>query len=168
MINIRTLLFVLMLFPLLLFVTINSYSQNISLKWTDNLPPIQKEWIEIEKETFGIWENISRYQNFGAIQLRTTNLITEIDKMKSQLQEDQKNFDDKYQNFFKLSDDYVGTLRNTILQLETLLGKLDKYSQNELKYSWSEYNQDIDKYNQLVKQYHKIGDEMNVEYKKLQ
>lgn len=155
---------------MLMFLTLIQciIAEEIQFDWNKNLPAIQSEWDEIWKETFGLWNNISRFQDFGHLQARTSELVESIDEMIMIYNKDRIKYADSYPEFFELSSNYLSILKKNIEQLELILGMLYKKSKDINAYSWSEYQKDIDKYNGLVNRYHLLGNKMNNSFKRIE
>ena len=163
-IKITSLIFI----PILIFISSYSYSQEIWFEWLNHINNFQEEWISLEKETFSIWNNISRFQNFNALENRAKSLNVSIKKMQQIHDKDKKKYGRKYPDFFRLSSQYIISLERTITDLEIILGRLNDKTKDPNSYSWEEYSNDIDDYNKSVESYHGFGGQMNAEFKKIQ
>jgi hypothetical protein len=135
--------------------------------WLDHISKIQEEWIKIEKETFSIWNNITRFQDFESLHDKTNALNVSIHEMRKIHDEELERYSKQYPNFFELSSSYLTSLEKTIQQLEHILDRLNDKSKN-ISYTWREYKNDIKQYNRLVNDYHNNGNKMNTEYSRLQ
>ncbi len=135
--------------------------------WLDHISKIQEEWIKIEKETFSIWNNITRFQDFESLHDKTSALNVSIHEMQIIHDEELERYSKQYHNLFELSSCYLNSLEKTIQQLEHILDRLNDKSKN-ISYTWREYKNDIKQYNRLVNDYHNNGKKMNTEYSRLQ
>lgn len=152
---------------LFLFVGSNTLGQEVWFNWFDHISRIQKEWISIEDETFSLWNNLTRFQDFGGLRDKTNSLVNSIRIMRKVHDKDMKAYGDRYPELFSLSSQYLSVLEQTISQLEHILSELYKKSQDLFQYSWKEYQDDTNSYNTLVETYHKLGNEMNLVFQKI-
>lgn len=122
----------------------------------------------IEKETFSIWNNISRFQNFNALATRTKSLVVSVKKMRQAHDKDKEKYGKKYPDFFMLSSQYINSLESSITNLKVILGRLNDKTKDVNSYLWGNYSSDIENYNKSVESYHRFGNKMNAEFKKIQ
>lgn len=157
-----------LIIPILILFNSYSYSQEIWFEWLNHINNIQEEWILIEKETFSIWNNISRFQNFNALANRTKSLVVSVKKMRQAHGKDMVKYGKKYPDFFMLSSQYITSLECSITNLKVILGRLNDKTKDVNSYSWENYSIDIENYNKSVESYHRFGNKMNAEFKKIQ
>jgi hypothetical protein len=157
-----------LIISILIFISTYSYSQEIRFEWLNHINNIQEEWISLEKETFSIWNNISRFQDFKGLENRAKSLNVSIKKMQQVHGKDKEKYGRKYPDFFRLSSQYIISLEETITDLEIILGRLNDKTKDPNSYSWEEYSNDIDDYKKSVESYQGFGGQMNAEFKKLQ
>jgi len=156
-----------LIIPIIILFNSYSYSQEIWFEWLNHINNIQEEWILIEKETFSIWNNISRFQNFNAFANRTKSLIVSVKKMRQVHDMDKAKYGNKYPDFFMLSSQYINSLDGIVTNLKLILGRLNDKTKDINTYSWEDYSIDIKNYNKSVESYHRFGDMMNAEFKKI-
>lgn len=152
---------------LIILLSSQSIGQTVWFDWLDHIKKVQDEWINIETETFSIWNNLTRFQDFGKLRDRTTSLWNSVRIMEKVHDRDKQKYGIQYKEFFSLSSKYLSALEQTVLQLEHILSELYKKSQNAFYYSWEEYQKDINAYNALVDNYHNLGNEMNLAFNRV-
>ncbi len=160
---------IVVLFAIVLGASMNSArSQDVWFPWLDHVQKIQSQWTATQEEAFGIWNNITRFQNFKEYERQLSEVLVIVDSMDKQRVIDKSRYAQTYQTFFEISDEYVLAMRRTITQLELVLGKLKEKSESLDAYSLHQYQQDLERYNELLKGYRTIGQKMNVAFQKIQ
>jgi Zn-dependent M32 family carboxypeptidase len=134
--------------------------------WLDHVPKIQSEWTKTQEEAFSIWNNISKFQNFGQYVSRLNRVLKLIDNMQRQQTKDKTSYSTEYPVFFKLSDQYIKAMKDVIYQLKTIVERLKVKSENLDAYSWDQYQKDLQRYNELLQAYRILGKKMNDEFGK--
>jgi len=146
-----------------------------NLRLMVELTPLQKKWIELEEEVFGItsvtddvdWEKLNKK---GKLLLEESyNLFVHYgeDRQKIYNETDEENLKN-LELFLRQSFIYVDMLHRTIMKLVIITNHLYKMTIDPGSWSAKEYFKELDQYKSLCDEYHKEGDKMNEELEKMQ
>ncbi len=141
--------------------------QDLLFEWLEQISGIQEDCMAIQQETFGVRENITKFQDFDNLHRRTLSLLSKVKEMREAHDKDMANHGKQYPDFFNLSSDYLSVFENRLSQLAHIHSRLADQSKVVGAYPWSEYQKDIEKYNQLVERYHELGTKMNASYRSI-
>lgn len=143
-------------------------AQEVWFPWLEHVPEIQSRWTKTQDEAFSIWNNVTRFQDFGLYEKEIGKIVVLINKMEEQKDIDGRRYSTKYPVFFKFSDNYIDAMKSAVTQLQYVLLKLKEKSKNTKVYSWAQYQEDLSRYNQLLTSYRAIGQKMNEEFGRIQ
>jgi Zn-dependent M32 family carboxypeptidase len=142
-------------------------AQEVWFPWLDHVSRIQSEWTQTQKEAFSIWNNISKFQDFGEYESRINEVLKLIENMQQQQAEDKSKYSRKYPRFFQLSDQYIKAMKDVVNQLKMILKRLKEKSENLNAYSLKQYQKDLERYDELLQTYRTLGKKMNDEFGKI-
>lgn len=145
-----------------------------NLRLMVELTPLQKKWIELEEEVFGItsvkekvdWKKLN---NKGKLLLEeANNLVVNYgeDWKKIHNETDEENLK-KIESFLRQSFIYVDVLHRTVMKLAFITNQLYKMTIEPGSWSAKEYFKELDQYKSLCDEYRKEGDKMNEELEKM-
>jgi len=143
-------------------------AQDVWFPWLDHIQRIQSLWTETQEKAFGIWNNVSQFQDFAQYERQISEVLSLVAIMEKQRLVDKRQFGDSYPTFFELSGEYVQAMKLTITQLELILRKLKQKSQNLDSYALASYQKDLEHYDYLLTNYRNVGREMNMAFQKIQ
>lgn len=146
-----------------------------SLRLMVEIPPLQKKWIELEEEVFGI-TSVTEKVDWTKLNKKGKFLLEEVNNLVVHYSEDMEKINNdideenlkKLEPFLKQSFIYVDMLHRTIMKLVIITNHLYKMTIDPGSWSIKEYFKELDQYKSLCDEYHKEGDKMNEELEKMQ
>jgi hypothetical protein len=145
-----------------------------NLRMMVEISPLQKKWIALEEEVFGI-TSVTEEVDWKKLNEKGEFLLKEATKILVNYSEDRKkiyNATDeenltKIESFLRQSFIYVDKLYKTIMKLAIITNRLYKMTIEPGSWSAKEYFEELDQYKSLCDEYHKEGVKMNEELKKM-
>ena len=67
-------------------------AREVWFPWLDHVPRIQSQWTKTQNEAFGIWNNITQFQNFGLYEEQISEVLVLINSMERQKAIDEKKY----------------------------------------------------------------------------